>query len=636
MGAFLSALAGGGQAAIPYGEQIRSQLESRRHTFADLIGKAALEESDPQTRTSLLQHQADLLAGKPIGSVAQKFQTTMQKLHQDNQALTNVFGGPPKEPAPVPGSAPGVTPGQPIAPIAPQRVPSPFEGYIAAHSQDQTPPAAQPATNPIAGPQGPIQASPQPQVPSIAAAQPQPVMAPISQPIQPVANDPRAMRAGIIQRYHEAYQSATPAMRPMILSEMNDSLAQLQPFEQTAQRKAEFEIFKQSPEFKNLPPFAQAAYAAQAHGYQPVNMPQGALVPTKYQSTADTLDPAVRQQFGIPADYKGPVTISKSRTDGSIIDVVPGNPGIAVVTNPDGTQSFAMKTPGAAGVAAGTVTKFMNEGVDAQGHPMFVNPFHSSMNFTGHGVSPAFVPAQTTSVVTQPGQLPVTTHSVRTKGGIAPIGGTAPAPQATTPAGSANDRVVKRNYDDWVAGVSVPTGKDMDAVKDYAEKNHLPSPLAISAAGQKILESADATTSTIDTLISRLEGLKGKNLTADYVKYKLGRKTPYDDIFTGTAFERLRSAAAGLQGMSARGIQVMNEGLKHTPNFDRLGGALPDEVGLMIDKLKEAKNLISVDKTSARKNMTKTGIVGLPQEAQQAITPIVSDPDGLRGFIEKK
>jgi len=632
MGAFLSALGGAGQAAIPYGEQIRSQLESRRHTFADLIGKAAQEESDPQTRTSLLQHQADLLAGKPIGSVAQKFQTTMQKLHQDNQALTNVFGGPPKEPAPVPGSAPGVTPGQPIAPITPQRVPSPFEGYIASHAQDQTPPAAQPATNPIAGPQGPIQASPQaaPQIPSIAAAQPQPALTPIpapQAPIQPVPNDPRAMRSAIIQRYHEAYQSATPAMRPMVLSEMNDSLAQLQPFEQTAQRKAEFDIFKQTPEFKNLPPFAQAAYAAQAHGYQPVNMPQGALVPTKYQTTAEALDPAIRKQFGIPDTYKGPVTVSKSRTDGSVIDAVPGNPGIAVITNQDGTQSFEYKAPGgAAGVAPGTVTKFMNEGVDAQGHPMFVNPFHPSMNFTGHGVNPGFIPSVNTSTVQTPGQLPVTTHSVRTKGGIAPIAGTAPAAvpaSGGTPSTPKGDPVVKRKYDDWVAGASVPTGKDLTAVQDYATKNNLPSPVALSAAGQKIMEGVDSTTKQIDGLLERLRGIQGRtHLTPEYIKYKLGGDTPYNDIFSGTAFTDLRSAAAALQGVSARGEKVLREGLAHTPTFDRLGGLLPDEIKTMIGKFEEAKKLIAGDRESALRNMTKTGIAPIAQGAQQPITPI--------------
>lgn len=634
MGSFLAAIGGAGNAAIPYGEQMRSQLEARRHDFASLIGKAAQEESDPQTRTSLLQHQADLLAGKPIGSVAQKFQSTMQKLHKDNEALTNVFGGPPKEPAPVPGAAPGVTPGQPIAPITPQRVPSPFEGYIAAHAQDQTPPAAQPATNPIAGPQGPIQASPvtgavtapaaSPQIPSIAAAQPQPALAPIPQPIAPVANDPRAMRSAIIQRYHDAYQQATPAMRPMVLSEMNDSLAQLQPFEQVAQRKAEFETFSQTPEFKNLPPFAQAAYAAQAHGYQPVNMPQGMLVPNKIQTTVDALDAATRKQFGLEGLPNGfPVIISRSRSDNSIMDATPGNPGIAVTTNPDGTQSFTSKTPGtSAGVAAPIATRIVSGGVDAQGHPLFINPFHAGTPVVGPGVNPGFVPSHTTSTVQTPGALPVTTTSTRTKGGIMSIAGT-PAPSAPP---SKVDPVVKRKYDDWVAGASVPTGKDLTAVQDYASKNNLPSPVALSAAGQKIMESVDSTTKQIDGLLDRLRGIQGRtHLTPEYVKYQLGGNTQYNDIFSGTAFTDLRSAAAALQGVSARGEKVLREGLAHTPTFDRLGGFLPDDIKTMIGKFEEAKKLIAGDKESALRNMTKTGIVAMPQ-ASPVIAPIQTAP----------
>ncbi len=689
MGAFLSAIAGAGHAAIPYGEQIRSQLESRRHDFADLIGKAALEEADPQTRTSLLQHQADLLAGKPIGSVAQKFSTTMQKLHKDNQALQSVFGGPPKEPNPVPGSAPGVTPGQPVAPVQARRIPSPFEGYISNFQpQESAPPAAQPATNPIAGPQGPIKvpsasdahwtqnstAWPESRVGGPWVARPiqqesvsstinfgpatgtsqqaapltdeasvpgrgqdatsAPAIAPIPTSIQPVANDPRAMRASIIQKYDDLYRSATPAMRPLILAEMNNSLAQLQPFEQTAQRRAEFEVFKETPEFKALPPYVKAAYAAQASGFQPVNMPQGMLVPNKLQTTAGALDAATKKQFGLeglPDEF--PVTISRSRTDNSIVDATPGNPGIAVITNADGTQSFVQKTPGAsAGVASGLLRP-MNTGVDPNTHRnVYVRPF-DLLPSTGHnptsvalGINPAFIPSQTVSTVTQPGQLPVTTSSVRTKGGGGAAGGSAPITpvprtQSASPTVTKGDPVIKRKYDDWVAGASVPTGKDLTAVQDYAAKNDLPSPVALSAAGQKIMEGVESTTKQVEGLLDRLKDLKGKDLTADYLKYKyLGKKTPYDDIFSGVAFTDLRSAAAALQGVSARGEKVLREGLAHTPTFDRLGGFNPDSVDLMIDKFEEARKLIAGDKESALRNMTKTGII------RQDIQPIATLP----------
>src|SRR5690242_12698612 len=107
MGGILSAISGAGQAAIPYGEHIRGMLEKRRGELSDLIGNAATSETDPSTRAALLQHQADLLAGKPIGAITQKFAGTLQKrmtdmqaLHEGHQAITQMIGQPGEKPNP--------------------------------------------------------------------------------------------------------------------------------------------------------------------------------------------------------------------------------------------------------------------------------------------------------------------------------------------------------------------------------------------------------------------------------------------------------------------------------------------------------------------------------------------------------
>lgn len=198
-------------------------------------------------------------------------------------------------------------------------------------------------------------------------------------------------------------------MRPLILAQMNDSLAQLQPFEQVAQRKAQFEEFSNTPYFKSLPPQMQAAYAAQASGFAPVNTPQGALVPNKYQSRAEEQDPALLSRFGIAPDYKGPITISKDRLTNQIMDIVPGNPGLQLITNNDGTTSFVPKTPGATGgVAPAVATRVTNGGVDATGHTIFFNPLNPmGTHVTAPGVNASVLPTVTghTSVTNPDGSV---------------------------------------------------------------------------------------------------------------------------------------------------------------------------------------------------------------------------------------
>ncbi len=647
MAGFAAALGGAAQPLLDYGHQMRGILEQRRDLFADLAQKRATEETDPAMRDQWTQAAAGALSGQDFGKILPK----LIKAHDTHQASTQALGqigqqiaGGQPQPAPPPPSTGSGIPGgiQPVA--TPPDQPGQFTSLL-TRGLPAAPVAAQPAGNPIAGPQGPIQAPVAPAPAPTALAVPSAPIAPVTVPMAPIAGpaptDPRAMRAQIIQDAHAAYQNATPAMRPMVEAEMKSKLDALAPFEQFAQKKAQFEEFSNTPEFKALPPAIQTAYRAQAFSLAPVSLPTGAMVPNKTQSTVASLSPEIRKQFGLeslPDTF--PITISKNRLDNSILDVVPGSPQVRVTTDENGNQHYTQAIAGTtAGVAPGTVTGFKSAGVDAQGHPMFVNPFHPSLNFTGAGVNPGFIPSVSNTTTQVPGQLPSTSHVVKTKGGGPIMAITGGNPQTTIPSvpkSPIGGPLVQQNYQDWVDGKRTPTGKDMDAVALYAKMNNLPTPTALSPAGQKIMQVSEATTSDIDSLLDRLTALKsrGKELTADYLKYKyMGQKTPYDDIFTGTAFERLKSAGAALQGMSMRGQKVLAQGLEHTPTFDRLGGFNPDSIGLMIDKLNEAKSLIAKDRDAAVHTLTKTGVIAPITTAP--ITPLVGSGQSASIEVER-
>lgn len=676
MGGFFSALgsgiAGAGQAAGEYGHQVRGQLEARRKDFADLLGTAAQTETDPQTRNALLKHQADLHSGKPIGKIAQDFQATLQKRQADEQALHSVIRQPPQPPAPKPGPAPlgtvpGITPASAPAqpPVAPIR-PLGFDEESAFNQPEPVAPiAAQPATNPIAGPQGGIKL-PGPGIAPITPSAMSAVNAPIL-PSQPVAEDPRARREAILNDYGNRYRNATPAMRPIIKSQMDDAIAALAPFELTAQRKAAFEEFSNTPGFKALPEYAQQAYRAQAFGLSPVNMPQGALVPTKYQSHSDTLTPELRAQFGIPADYTGPVTISKNRIDNSITDVIPGNPGVAVITNPDGTQSFALKAPGSAGVTASQVAP-RQTGVDAQGHPTFesvIGMKTGAAPLVGAGVNPTFIPTHATTVSQIPGQLPTVNTSTHTKGaggGVLPGPGAAPASVVRTPApagkvsgapgsitpqasggggsGSLEDQIVKQKYDEWTSGVSIPTGREKTAVDAYIAKNKLPTPPPpMSPAGENavaqldpILEEVKRTKAQLQEAIKK--GYSKADLARDYAAYKYLRiNSPQTSLISNLGFTGLRSALNAMKGSGSRAYPVIEKALEHTPVLS-LNPSSPAQALVMLEEME--KRLIT-GRESIVKNSPKSGIIPM-QATSPAIQPVPGDAvsDLINEYKSKK
>lgn len=302
MAGFAAAIGGMGSAAADYGHQVRGLLEQRRGDFVTLLTALANQEVDPQRRSEYLDHASDLLKGKDLSKIVPGAVKTLQDHHQSNEAMAQAVGGQPEQPKPVPGpAAPGSTPGTLQAPVMPQI-------------------AAQPSTSPV---------------------------------------QPAQQKPGGIQGIMAMPEFQTPAGRqflaPLVSNEAELSRQRSMKDLDLEYRRKGLAAVKALPFYNTLPDFAKASYEAQAEGLPGVNLPQGALVPNRYSSRAEELEPAVLERFGLK-DFKGPVTVSKDRLSGAITDIVPANPGVSIITNDDGTQSFVLKNPGAAGVAPSQVS----------------------------------------------------------------------------------------------------------------------------------------------------------------------------------------------------------------------------------------------------------------------------------------
>ncbi len=456
MAAFASIIGGAGQAAGQYGEQMRSLLERRRGEFADVIGNAANLESDPGTRASFLQHQADLLSGKPIGKITQAFVQTMQKRQQDTDALHKAhaaLGGtlPGSAPPPQPGSAPGVVPGNQVpqldfmgAAAQPAGNPLDFKSQIA------TPEPAPPSSTPGAAN---FAATP-PQIPSMAAAGPQ--ASPGLQPPPSAAAPPGLPDLmnlsvpqpeddiAIMNRYMEDPRWQAPGNREMMRAAMTQELQHNAALKQNLdQQRAErayaasaYHRLKEDGIFTKYP-WLEPQVAAAAGGIKGVSIPATILRPqarpgiiaSKDIADEDRIDmngnmidknqvPFIRQGFNfLDPDHQvfytpttGPVqTVS---TPGGL-ENVPRIPGAEFPTGalPESAasprtfmngqgESFFANPFGAVGapVAGSTPPSFIaprGVGTDLSGHPLFesFNQMKSgAAPARGAGVQPAFIP----------------------------------------------------------------------------------------------------------------------------------------------------------------------------------------------------------------------------------------------------
>lgn len=612
MAAFLSAIGGAGQAAGEYGHQARQHLESRRHDLAAMIGQAAESETDPQTRINMLQHQTDLLGGKPLGKIVADFAKTTQKRHQDEQhfqggvqGLSSMIGGAPEQPKPQPGPAPpGQTPGTPS---------------LTAGA------AAQPASNPLQG-GAPPELTPPPQ-----AAAPVLTPAPGTGP-----QDPQAIMNRFLSDPRYAAPANRHAMDAAAQSEIshNEALRQeieKRNFEMGAKKEALGKI-KSTEQWKALPDFLKSQYEAWsvtpggqmpqtgASMMRPMNtpgvIPSGSINPESLLNRdGDPIDPTanpfVREHQNIATGERW-YTAAPTPTQ-------------TVMVN--GQMTNVAKVPGAMeGASPISMMAPVNTGVDAQGHRVFQSKGELLETGTGKGTDVAFIPTNKSSSVSTPGQPTVTTSSTTRKGsggGVAAGYGGVTAVPAASPASPASgqraplqpvdDPIAKRNYEDWVNGRGVaPTGKDLTGVKMYAVAHGLPSPDTLTASAQKELADIDPIIDEVRRLRKMMdERAKQKTFTkaylgAEYAKYNyLKKDTPEADLISGLSFADLRSAAQALRGSGSKAAPILYKALEHTPHV----GINFDEPALIARKLGEMEKRLVEGRSAIIKNDTKSGIV---------------------------
>lgn len=450
-----AAVGGMGDAALDYGRQIRGLLEQRRGAMAHMIGEAAQNEPDPSKRSELLQHQADLLAGKPMGKLAGSIIKTLQTHVQDNHAMAEAIGGPPEQPKPVPGPA---QPGQ----VAGTLQPPPSTGGT----------AAQPPTSPVSPA---AQTSPSTSQPQTAAIPP--VGQPAPAPIQPIGGIHPQDDAAIVQRYMSHPQWGAPANRPALTQAMAHELQSNELLRQKTQEpQIGIHAGMQRLEMMGDPavrarvqslvaggmPHEMAEFTVASALGIPVpfasGMMRSAMVPDRMELTADEVLqkwPEFAQQAGITPG-KHPVQVLLSRIDHQPTQVgakafperfmpgtdAQGNSTIMAVSPYQGQGPIAPVggftptpsvniTPHTAPTASGGVEQYTAAGLHGGQAPTAIPG----------AVAPAMLPSTTSSnslksidtVDAQGNHVtllqPVQTSSTRTKGAagaIPPVGGSLP------------------------------------------------------------------------------------------------------------------------------------------------------------------------------------------------------------------
>ena len=264
-----------------------------------------------------------------------------------------------------------------------------------------------------------------------------------------------------------------------------------------------------------------------------------------------------------------------------------------------------------------------------QGQVLPVNPRTQEVGPAVPGaVNPAFVPTNSSSTLTVPGQLPQTTTTTKTKGiagagtggarGISPVvppagsgGGTRGAAGSGSPQIQGSPLVIQK-YKDWVNGGPAPTGKELTAVQDLISKNPgLTTPTPMSPTGQKALATIDPIMEEVDRALGTMDKLKidkmGKtDLMKAYAEYKLGIDNPLADFIADIGFADLRSGAQALSGTGSRAERILNKALEHTPHMSVLTF---DEPSLIRKKLQDMKIRLQEAKQATLEDEKKSGIL---------------------------
>jgi hypothetical protein len=440
----------------------------------------------------------------------------------------------------------------------------------------------------------------------------------------------------ILQPYHtqEAEYNRTVAMRRLELNE----------------RKGVLDKFKAGPEWDKLSPFQHHQFEmwAATPGTQIPTMPFGAMTPRllSSRSMGESAPPGtVEYGTNKPVQAGMPYRVEMLPGTGETI-WQPIASEITTGTNAQGEQGTYNRRNGqliaplGGSVAPAVVNA--NVGLHQGTTPTGKLEFKTGKEINqGNYQNPAYAPINTTSVQQIPGQLPQVTHTTRSRGAGAQStgGGTITPIQPPAGGGGASNSLEQRKYQDWVDGKSSPTGKELTAVQDYAARNNLPSPTALSASGSKDLERIDDVLAQIKRIKGQMEKMGLANDTsrdkyADYFRaQRLGEATPLGSLWTDLAFEGLRSGGAAMQGISTRGQMIFNKAMEHVPRPTmELNPAahepmhIPDTPARMYQKLGEMEKILSDSRQQVLSDERKTGIPGVsggssvPPAVQKALS----------------
>lgn len=638
MAGFASALGGLGKAAGDYGAQVRGILEARRGNIANAMLHLASEETDPDRRNEYIQHGVDALSGKDMSKLAPALIKTVQGHIEGNKILADAFPqGQSPAPQQIPASVPGQTPGTGSA-VQPSSSP------------------VQPNSTPMGG-FTPVQHT----------AAPAPAPQPPIPPIPPVAGGipgmpvPQGVQA-IMAKYQNSPLMQTPAGRkilePMIQQEVQHSqilAEELQRQQATiALRQHGLEQMRAEPGYSQLPQFAQMGYEAQAHGFTPINTPNGALVPDKLQIDTTGMSPESKTAYGIPADAKGKFTVEMDRMTRQPFRAYPGWAGTQSTTNSEGVKGI--ESTNAAMANGGALTSV---GGGASLNPSLTTPKTVSLASGEQGlISPAQV-SQGKSPTGIPGSvvpalLPHTTQSMKSVQSVDPVSGqpiTVLTPVTSTRTVGKGSSVPPAQAGNPGSGTPPPVPPVGGTLPRGSISFPKTSENQLTGEGQKSVAQIDDVLSQITDLRKKLEdrGLSNKNdrdYYPEYLKYMHGGEaTPNQDIWTGLSFEGLRSAAAAMRGTNSRALPIIEKALEHTPNpsarFSLTNGHLPDTPANMYNKLGEMEQILRTGRGQALNDQKKSGVVppigpsaGAKPAAASGSIRVRRKSDGQTGTID--
>jgi uncharacterized protein YvpB len=424
-----------------------------------------------------------------------------------------------------------------------------------------------------------------------------------------------------------------PANRPALQAELNQRLTHQEALRQVLEsqqatlaykRAAAERVLKENP---NLPDLVKADILAQAGGLQGFQMGSMMTPRALSQGTLGSEAPPGTVEYGTNEPVK-PGTRYKVMYQPATQETIwqPIQPLTRITQTPSGGEQITDLLGGGAiapvaGAVAPGFNRLLDTGVDSDLHKVYRTPYQilnpGELPIT-MGTPPSLLGKSSTT--SQPGQLPTT----RTTRPIPPPGGAqggAKTPSAANGGGApavnppAVDPLVKRKYDDWSQGGPVPTGKDLSAVQQYAESNHLPTPTQLSATGQKDVRSIDTVIDQIKQIQQMMQDHKmqdddSRKYYSDYFGYRHeGKKTPLQDLWTKMNFEGIRSAAAALSGVNSRSYQIISRAFEHVPDPSASLTHLPDSPALMYGKLKSMLDMLTAGRQNIVDDEKKSGTI---------------------------